>query len=213
MIISADTEAGADIIRKQKILQMKHSVKKFFLIIAIPLASFSCQNNTAEKKRYEQELKAESDSLTTVAQQILMKNLTAAIQKNGAEYAVDFCNVQAVPLTHSAAENTNAFIQRISDKNRNPDNALKTQTDKDIFEYFRKFETLKDSLVSENNKYVYYKRINLAMTTCMQCHGAAENIEPKVLARIDQHYPDDKARNYNLNEFRGLWKVTYEEKQ
>ncbi len=192
---------------------MKQSMKKLFLIIITPLALFSCQNNTAEKVRYEQTLKAKSDSLTTVAQQILMKNLTVAIQEKGAEYAVDFCNVQAASLTHSAAENTDAFIQRISDKNRNPDNALKTQTDKDIFEHFRKFEILKDSLVSEDNKYVYYKRINLAIPTCMQCHGATESIEPKVLARIDTHYPDDKARNYNLNEFRGLWKVTYEGKQ
>ena len=185
-------------------------MKRLFFTLSIPVALFSCQNNEAEKAKYEQALIAQSDSLTTVAQQTIMKNLTEAIQEKGLEYAIDFCNVEAVPLTNSAVANIHASTKRISEKNRNPDNALKTQADKDIFEHFKKFENAKDTLISESKQYVYYKRINLAMPTCMKCHGKPESIEPNVLAKIDGHYPDDKAKNYNLNELRGLWKVTYD---
>ncbi len=185
-------------------------MEKLLLIMFISTALVSCQNSGKEKIRYEQALKSEGDSITIVAQQTLMKNLSEAIQSGGYAYAVDFCNAEAIPLTNSASENAMAAIQRISDRNRNPDNALKTQTDRDIFAHFKKFEKVKDTLVSENKKFVYYKRINLAMPTCMNCHGAPENIEPNVLAKIDGHYPDDKAKNYTMNELRGLWKVTYD---
>lgn len=185
-------------------------MKRLFLLPAISVVLFSCQDNRVEDSARRQALKVQGDSITTLAQQTLVKNLTAAIQKGGYEYAVDFCNVEAASLTSSAVQYINASIQRISDRNRNPGNALKTQTDRDVFEHFRKFSNVKDTLALEDNKYVYYKRINLAMPTCMNCHGAPQNIEPAALARIDAHYPGDKAKNYNLNEFRGLWKLAYE---
>lgn len=166
--------------------------------------------STADQADYEQMLIAEADSITTVVQQQIMKNLINAIETGGVAYAVDFCNAEAVSLTHSAAGGFRGTVQRISDKNRNPDNALQTAVDKQVFEHFRKFAKAKDSLVLTDDKYVYYKRINLAMPTCMNCHGAPANIEPGVLAAIDKHYPDDKAKGYELNQLRGLWKLVFE---
>jgi len=47
------------------------------------------------------------------------------------------------------------------------------------------------------------------MPTCIHCHGKTEEINPKVLSKIQKYYPNDKAQNYELNDFRGLWKVTF----
>lgn len=192
-------------------------MKKTILLSSIFLLSLaSCKQKTkdeniqeSDQEIVENQLKTQGDSLTTVTQQFIVKNLTEAIQKEGLEYAVDFCNINAIGLTNSAVEHFNGKIQRISDKNRNSDNNLKTQTDKDIFESFRKNEKLNDSLFKTETEYVYYKRINLAMPTCIQCHGKVEEINPKVLSKIQKHYPNDKAQNYELNDFRGLWKVTF----
>jgi len=180
---------------------------KVFLFIPFLL---SCHNDNAEKATYEYGLIARSDSVTNVAQQTLLKNLTATIQEGGFARAIDFCNAEAIPLTRSALTDINASLQRISDRNRNPDNNLKTQTDKEVFAYFKENEMAKDTLVAEKKQYVYYKRINLAMPTCMNCHGSTANMDPSALARIDAHYPADKARDYELNELRGLWKLTYQ---
>lgn len=43
-----------------------------------------------------------------------------AIQQKGTIAALDFCNVQAIPLTNSMSTHYNAVIKRVSDRNRNP---------------------------------------------------------------------------------------------
>ena len=50
----------------------------------------SCQNKEAERAKKEQLIISRSDSLTTLVQQEIMKNLKQAIEKGGPEYAVDF---------------------------------------------------------------------------------------------------------------------------
>ncbi len=52
----------------------------------------------------------------------LGKNLMGAIQKEGALGALEFCNLQAYPLTDSMAEVHNARIRRVSDRPRNQTN-------------------------------------------------------------------------------------------
>ena len=52
----------------------------------------------------------------------LGKNLMGQIQKNGVIAALDFCNVQALPITDSMATVHKAYIKRVTDKPRNPKN-------------------------------------------------------------------------------------------
>lgn len=188
-------------------------MKKLFLILSMAVGLLSCQNKEAERAKKEQLIISRSDSLTTLVQQEIMKNLMQAIEKGGPEYAVDFCHAEAIPLTNAAVENMQVFVQRISDKNRNPDNNLKTKTDKEVFKHFTTDEAAKDTLILENKQYVYYKRINLAMPTCLKCHGSVKDIEPGILAKLEAHYPNDKAKDYTLHELRGLWKLTYKQEE
>src|SRR5690606_20267398 len=69
------------------------------------------------------------DSISMELKNVLLQNVGEAIQKGGTDYAVEFCNIQAMPLTDSIADHLKVYIQRLSDKNRNPDNAIQTQMD------------------------------------------------------------------------------------
>lgn len=185
-------------------------MKKILLLSLATFTLVSCgekQKGTIDLET----LKTQGDSITAVTQKALMSNVANAIAKGGTTYGVEFCNTKALVLTDSLSNKYEATIQRVTDKNRNADNELTTENDKAIFSAFAENTQLQDSLVAENGKHVYYKRINLGMETCLKCHGAPEvNIDAETYAKIKEHYPLDKAVGYNLKELRGMWKITFD---
>ncbi|HRN98329.1 MAG TPA: DUF3365 domain-containing protein [Flavobacterium sp.] len=153
-------------------------------------------------------LTLEADSVATVAQNTLLKNVAGAIGRGGPEYAVDFCNTRALTLTDSIARGSHWNISRISDRNRNPQNAVRPE-DQEVFNQFKGKSTLMDTLVATQDKVVYYKRINIGMPTCLMCHGNPQtDIAPTTLDAIWLRYPQDRATGYKLRDLRGLWKLT-----
>lgn len=168
----------------------------------------SCQQRNTDK--VDGRLKAEGDSLTSLTQQQLLSKVGNAIQQGGTTFAVDFCHIEAIPLTESATDGFKGRIERISNRNRNPMNALKTELDQTIFDEFNRDGQIQDTLLQEEGHHVYYKRISIAMATCLKCHGSPGDIEPATFAKIQEHYPQDKAKDYALHDLRGLWKVTFE---
>ncbi|MGF1555378.1 DUF3365 domain-containing protein [Paucihalobacter sp.] len=144
---------------------------------------------------------------------ILGKNLMGQIQKNGTEAAMDFCHVQAIPLTDSMANVHNANIKRVTDKPRNTAN----QANKEELEYITHFKSVvannqePEAIVIEDEKTVrfYYPITTNAM--CLQCHGKpTENITPKTLITLKDRYLNDKAIGYGLNEVRGIWSIKFD---
>ena len=190
-----------------KLFLKQKNVNLRILTLLLLLTVVSCQQNTPRDKDISI-LKDKADSIATLSQNVLLQNVAGAIQKGGTEYAVDFCQVEAIPITDSLSKEVQMYIQRITDKNRNPQNNLKTKNDRTIFGEFKRKSKLFDTLLIEEKQYVYYKRINLAMPTCLKCHGNPQtDIEDKTLQKINTFYPNDKAVGYKLNDFRGLWKI------
>ena len=147
------------------------------------------------------------DSLSLKAQQTLLSNLLGAIEKGGAAYAVDFCHENASPLTNSVSSQVK--IQRVSTRNRNPDNAA-TIFDKKILDVFESNTPLKDTLVAIPKGYVYYKPIRIGIPTCLQCHGQPKkDIEAATAKTIQKKYRFDKATGYQMGQLRGAWKLTF----
>ncbi|MEG2307850.1 DUF3365 domain-containing protein [Chryseobacterium sp.] len=178
------------------------------LRIATLLLSFivaSCKQATQNEKQISA-LKRQADSIATVSQMILLQNVAGAIQKEGIDYAVEFCNIQAMPLTDSIAEGLNVYIQRLSDKNRNPANAIKTQADSLAW---KKIKSKKADFIEQHNngEVYYYKPILIAMPTCVKCHGGKSDIAESTQNSITQKYPGDKAVNYKMGDLRGMWKI------
>ncbi len=178
------------------------------------ITTVACKNNAelmSESQR--QEYLTEGDSIATEAQRILLMNVSQAIQNAGPAGAVDFCNVHAMPLTDSVSAMHKVNIQRLSDKNRNPENAIISETDKEAWLQIKTM--MKDTAVKQKqlvlqqgSSIYYYKAIPLGMPACLSCHGVkGENILPETQQAINSKYPDDKATGYSIGELRGVWKI------
>lgn len=141
---------------------------------------------------------------------VLGKNLLQAINTKGTENALEFCSSKAYPLTDSMAIALHASIKRVSDKNRNPQNAASP----DELVYIQKGKELLlqgqpiSPLVQEmNGKMVAYYPI-MTDQMCLQCHGKPEaQILPATLEKIHTFYPSDQATGYDLNQLRGMWVI------
>lgn len=144
---------------------------------------------------------------------VLGKNLMGAIQEKGTLHALKFCNEQAYPLTDSMAQKFNATIKRVSDKPRNPNNQA-DETELEMIAHFKKLlaqdETIVPIVEKENGTNHFYYPIT-TNSMCLQCHGSPnKNIATETLASIQMLYPKDKAVDYDVNEVRGIWSITFD---
>ncbi|RQP08367.1 MAG: DUF3365 domain-containing protein [Parapedobacter sp.] len=182
---------------------MLRSIAFLWTIIALLACGSPKQELSDEDKT---SLMLLGDSIAMEVQNVLLQNVAGAIQKGGTDYAVEFCNIQAMPLTDSIADNLNVYIQRLSDKNRNPANAIQTRTDSLAWE---KIKSEKSDFIEQhkNGDVYYYKPILIAMPTCIRCHGGKSDIAEGTQNTIARKYPDDKAINYKMGDLRGMWKI------
>lgn len=170
--------------------------------------------NNTNKLISEYLLKGREISLVT--QNTLLANVSQAMKKSGAEYAIQFCNIKASGLTDSISVANNCKISRVSDKNRNEGNNLKDDLDKSIMNYYNEKintnKSLNDTIVyNDNGVMTYYNAIKIAMSACLKCHGEPKiDIAEGVLNKINQLYPNDLAKGYKLGDLRGLWKIEFD---
>ncbi len=199
---------------------MKHTIQISALLTSLLLAG--CTQSIVEKtpdlqaitEGEKEEKFAHGDSISNMAQTTLIQNVSKAMKVGGSVYAVEFCNIQAVPLMDSISKANQVKIERMTDKNRNPNHALKTENDKSAWSKFKnaffKPEKPVPFVVEENQNLIYYKPISIGMTTCLKCHGAInEDIDVATAEKIKEKYPNDLATNYKMGDFRGMWKVTF----
>ncbi|QXP63463.1 DUF3365 domain-containing protein [Polaribacter sp. HaHaR_3_91] len=143
---------------------------------------------------------------------VLGKNLMGTIQKKGTLAALNFCNVQAFPLTDSMSVVHKATIKRVSDKPRNIKNVANTLEKGyiNIFKEEAKANKESEPIVvesAENVKFYYPIKTN---SMCLQCHGKpTSDIKSTTLAQIDKLYPKDLAIGYSENQVRGIWSITF----
>ena len=146
----------------------------------------------------------------------LGKQLMKSIAKGGPSYAVEFCNVQALPITDSMSNHFNASIKRVSDRPRNPNNSANS-IELEVIEKYKGLLASKEEIQpvvkeEEGGTRFYYPIKTNGM--CLKCHGNAfSNINSKTLAKIDALYPEDKARGYGENQIRGIWSILFEEQK
>lgn len=143
---------------------------------------------------------------------VLGKNLMGQINANGTDAALTFCNEKAIHFTDSMSMHQGVKIKRVSDKNRNPNNAASTSELAYIMEaksILDKGGEIKPQLIESETMYVGYYPI-LMNQMCMQCHGQKETqVKPSTLELISQKYPNDLATGYGDNELRGIWVVEW----
>lgn len=138
--------------------------------------------------------------------ELLGKNLQQKLKQDGAIKALEFCNLEAIPLTSSISKKHNVGIKRVSDKPRNPINNANEEENKYISLFknqIKNGETPKPQMV---NNYMYVPIVTNSM--CLKCHGNNSNgMTKEVDEKIKSLYPKDKAIGYDINQIRGMFVV------
>lgn len=153
------------------------------------------------------------DSISTAAQQQLMSSLHKAVEENGFEGALEFCNVNATPIVDELSEKYGVEIRRTSYRARN-ENDLPTEDESQILDAYQ--YNVENGIQNEPNiqnieggeVLLYTKAIVISSEFCLACHGDTKNeIEVGVLNKIDSLYPNDLARDFGLGNLRGMWSL------
>jgi hypothetical protein len=150
------------------------------------------------------------DTIAEKAQLALQKALLASIKTGGIPSALEFCNVNALPILQEVAQKTGVEVYRVTDQPRNPDNLVDSLESLILEAYgFNQQNNLElaPSVIKESSEVLLYtKPITIANGLCLNCHGKIGNeIKENDYDTILAYYPDDKAIDYQLNELRGMW--------
>lgn len=190
--------------------------KNFIAVSIVFVVLLSCNSGSSEKNNIAPEVYSnylqKGNEISSLAQGVLLANTGKAVQQGGAEYAVEFCNLRASSIIDSLNQANNCVISRVSEKNRNPQNILQDETDKDLWAYFsgNSPEPVNDTLVQQSGELVFYKPIRTGMPACLKCHGTVgEEIDRATYEKLQKLYPADLATGYHLNDFRGMWKIKF----
>jgi hypothetical protein len=136
-----------------------------------------------------------------------MGTLMQKIEENGIENALEFCNINAIPITQSVADQHLTQIKRVSDRNRNPKNAANPEELKLISQYKKEIQAGKMLKPVVKNNYLYTPIVT--QSQCLKCHGTpGETIALPTAKKIKELYPKDLALGYKENEIRGLFLVS-----
>ncbi len=140
--------------------------------------------------------------------------LQAAIRAGGPIHAVPICSVKAPEIAADMSKPAAWTVRRTSHKLRNPANAPDAWEAAVLDEFLQRASAGEDlrgmekaALVRRDGRltYRYMKAIPVG-GICLTCHGSG--IEPKLKARIDSYYPEDKATGFALGELRGAFTIT-----
>jgi hypothetical protein len=157
------------------------------------------------------------NSIAQITQTTLGKNLKKAMLEGGAPFAIDFCNVNAMPLTDSLSKVYGAEIKRVSLKARNPKD-IPNATERELLEAYAYQQQDSVPLQTnvqelEDNRYLFTKPIIIDNGLCLTCHGTVGNtLSQETSDFIKSKYPEDQATGYNIGDLRGMWSIVISKK-
>ncbi len=155
------------------------------------------------------------DDLVGETKRKISTTLVDAMEKGGVKYASQFCNLAAYPIVDSMSKVHNARIRRVSDKPRNPKDAMDEEEQK-VFAIFKAKAQmpnaeLKPIVVQHDDGTVgYYAPIKISMSTCLKCHGeVGKDIKAEDYKVLKSLYPNDVAVGYKEGDLRGMFSIRF----
>ena len=191
-------------------------MKKLLTITGIVLLLLSCAQKESPSKIHinkETEIAHAQSAIKAFAGE-LKAELKKAIKKGGPVNAIGVCNTKAISITRNVSKEQGLTLGRVSLKNRNPNNAS-NDWQKKILEDFEIRKSRGDALPSlthaeiiEQDTGKQFRFIKAIPTgqVCLLCHGT--NIAPDVQKKLDELYPEDRARGFSIGDIRGAFVVT-----
>ncbi len=189
-------------------------MKKIYPILFALTVLLSCQ--TEEEKQKNALVKAYTqvgDRITKQSFASLSGRLKAAMKQGGPIYAIQFCNMQALPLTDSLSKAFQVKIKRTSLRLRNEQNTPDS-LELYMLGLYEQIEKMRKPLVSKamithDQRLRYFAPIQLK-PQCLQCHGTVgREVADSVYAVIKEKYPNDKATGFQVGQLRGMWSLDF----
>jgi cytochrome c553 len=171
-------------------------MRRIYLILLLMLHTAHAADFATEARKLASDLRTQ-----------LMQKLNQQITQGGVAQAVPFCHAQVKPIAKGAAAGREEKYEfgRTSHRVRNAANEPQAWM-KPYLERFKGTTQQQGGPITgklEDGKNFYLEPVYM-QPLCLNCHG--EKIKPEVEAKISSLYPQDQARGFKLNEFRGfIW--------
>ncbi len=183
----------------------------FFSVLAI---FTSC--SSGEVKSLSEKEKAEylqnGKEIVNAAFTVLSSRLKQAIQQGGPVHAIEYCRLEALPITDSISKAFNVRLKRTSTKLRNPANRPTPWELEVLHEYqqtMEKGEEPQAKVIEIDNEVVFTAPIRV-LPQCLVCHGEpGQDITTETMETLARNYPRDEAKGYKPGELRGIWSVSF----
>lgn len=212
-------------------------MKKIFYLFPVIFTLFSCNSNERVSREVFEEVNKsmkvtkvnEAELIETAikwgnqisqeAQEELIGTLQQAISEKGFPGAVEFCNVEALPILKQVSEKYKVEIRRVSFDYRNPEDAPREEEEGILDTYVYNMENDLESEPSvqkfDNGETLLYSRaIKIPSALCLNCHGKPDqDIDPKTLEKINELYPEDRATGHSMGDLRGMWSIRFPKKE
>lgn len=192
---------------------MRSYLPVLFLSLALATACTSQQNTVHPVSETQaQQVRAIADPIAIDFGQGLMGKVQQTMQTHDTYHTTNYCQGVAQALTILAERDLDEgfAIKRTSFQYRNPANAPDAY-EAMALEYFQQ-RAQQGSLPAEyvqhiGDEYRYYKPLQV-QEMCLRCHGDPAQMEPAVLQRLQELYPEDKALGYAEGDFRGVIRIS-----
>lgn len=193
---------------------------RFFLLIWAgswllgcgPQATPQSADQTApmEAKEYAAYMAA-GKTVVSQAFQALSSRLKAAMQAEGVPGALQYCNTAAYPLTDSLATAMGVALRRTSLRPRNAANTP-SEAERALLEAMAADSAAQPQVVPRPGGGATYYHPIVVQAACLACHGVpGQTLATTDHALIQSLYPVDQATGYAEGDFRGMWRVDFEQ--
>lgn len=148
----------------------------------------------------------------------LMTLLQTKIASDGAEAAIAYCRLEALPITKEVGRTFPQVksLRRTALRTRNSANKPDA-TDRSVLEQWKAAwipgsppkSVLREVELTDGGKEIRYYRPILTIATCLACHGSADTLLDDVKAALRKDYPEDEATGFAEGDLRGAIVVTF----
>jgi len=193
-----------------------------FAILVSVLTAISCTKNKPEEKIAVKEPIPDSvytkkgNEIVAFTFDTLRNSLLHAINSQGVEGAIGFCNEKAFPITATYADSV--VIRRTALRYRNPKNEPDSLERKVLDEMNQRVLSsgkpgTKIVRRSSANEIHFFKPI-LLQAMCLNCHGTpGKQIAAATISKIQEFYPEDRAVDFKEGDLRGVWHIIFKAQQ
>ena len=183
------------------------------LMITSVLLLSGCLTQTVDTQTYLHDAQKTTQAFT----QQLGGTLKQQIQSQGIVSAIPFCKEVATTIAQQYSTDKKT-VTRVSTKARNRQQGIPDAWEEKVLQSFLQQQSADPAkanleysqITTENNaRYYRYAKAIKVQPMCLACHGQKNDISTEVKNALDQYYPNDIARDYQVGDVRGAVSIRY----